>query len=77
MCKANETDVTNLQSCFPVNLLLILHLVNTGIVSEKHISPSVDMIDKIYVQYASKTNITQYLWAGNSYKRRECFLVMS
>lgn len=68
MCKANETDVSDLQSCFPVNLLLILHLVNTGIVSKKHISPSVDMTDKLYVQCASKTNMAQYLRAGNSHE---------
>lgn len=68
MCKANESDVINLQSCFPVNSLLISHLVNTGIISKKHVSPSVDMTDKPYVQCASKTNMTQYLWVSNSYK---------
>jgi len=32
------------------------------------VSLSVDMTDKPYAQCASKTNMTQYLWVGNSYK---------
>lgn len=68
MCKANRNDVINLQSWFPVNSFLILHLVNTGIVSKKLVSPSVDMTNKLYGQCSSKANMTQYLWAGKSYQ---------
>lgn len=75
MCNADESEVTNLQSCFPVNSLLILHLLNTSIMSKNHVSPSVDMTDKPYEQCASKTNMTQYLWVGNSHKSHRMFCV--
>lgn len=75
MCNASGSEVINLQSRFPVKSLLILRLVNTGIMSKKHVSPSIDMTDKPYEQCASKTNMTQYLWVGNSHKSHRMFWI--